>query len=171
MIRPSDINRGREDAMKRVLVMGWLVAAGLVWTALPAAAASWETDYAQAATNANKAGKYMLLDFSGSDWCGWCMKLDKEVFKQAEFKNFAQTNLVCVLVDFPRQKAQSKKLREQNAALAKKYGIRGYPTVLLLSPSGELVGRTGYREGGPKPYVEHLQAMIAQDKQQRAPGK
>ena len=108
----------------------------------------WETDFAKASTNALKSGSYMLLDFSGSDWCGWCMKLDKEVFSKGEFKSFAKTNMVCVLVDFPREKHQNKKVKDQNAELAKKYGIKGYPTVIILSPRGDLVGRTGYQEGG-----------------------
>jgi protein disulfide-isomerase len=112
----------------------------------------------------------MLLDFSGSDWCGWCVKLDKEVFSKPAFKTFAKTNLVCVLVDFPRQKPQSKKLKEQNAELARKYGIRGYPSVIVLSPEGDLVGKTGYQEGGPQKYVAHLQEMIDDYKKQH-PGK
>lgn len=94
---------------------------------LKSEAADWETDFGKASTNASKSGTYMLLDFSGSDWCGWCMKLDKEVFSKPDFKSFAKTNLVCVLVDFPQQKRQSKKLKDQNAELAKKYGIRSYP--------------------------------------------
>ncbi|MDI6774424.1 MAG: thioredoxin family protein [Verrucomicrobiota bacterium] len=96
-------------------------------------AADWETDFAKAATNASKSGMCMLLDFSGSDWCGWCIKLEEEVFSKKEFKEYAKKNLICVLVDFPRQKKLSKKLKDQNAALAKKYAIRGYPTVIILS--------------------------------------
>jgi protein disulfide-isomerase len=145
--------------MKRIfagLMMSLVVALG---TKLQAA--EWETDFAKASTNASKAGLYMLLDFSGSDWCGWCVKLDKEVFSKPEFKAYAKTNLVCVLVDFPREKHQSKNLKEQNAALSKKYGIRGFPTIVILTPDGELVDQTGYREGGPAKYVEHLKGIIA----------
>jgi len=127
----------------------------------------WETDFGKASTNALKSGSYMMLDFSGSDWCGWCMKLDKEVFSKGEFKSFAKTNLVCVLVDFPREKHQSKKLKDQNAELAKKYGIRGYPTVIILSPKGDLVGQTGYQEGGAKKYVNDLKGMIEEFKKQQ----
>ncbi len=155
--------------MKKTMLLG-LLTAWLVTLGAQAEANTWETDFAKATTNASKAGSYLLLDFSGSDWCGWCMKLEKEVFSKAEFKAYAKTNLVCVLLDFPRQKSQSKKLKDQNAELAKKYGIRGYPTVLILSPDGELVGRTGYQEGGPKAYVEHLKQMIDKDKLQRPKG-
>ena len=141
-------------------VLAGLVITIMVAFGLKATAADWEIDYAKAAATASKAGQYMLLDFSGSDWCGWCMKLDKEVFSKTDFKNYAKENLVRVLVDFPHGKPQSKKVKEQNAELAKKYDIEGYPTVIVLSPSGALVGRTGYQEGGAKQYVEHLQAMI-----------
>jgi protein disulfide-isomerase len=134
-------------------------------------AADWETDFDKASTNASKAGLYMLLDFSGSDWCGWCMKLDEEVFSKAGFKKFAKDNLILVMVDFPREKKQSKRLKEQNAELAKKYGIRGYPSVIILSPGGELVGRTGYQEGGDKKYIEHLKTMIDEHKKQSAAKK
>ncbi len=148
-------------------VMAGLVAVMMAAFGLKAEAADWETDFAKASTNASKSGLYMLLDFSGSDWCGWCVKLDKEVFSKPEFKTFAKTNLVCVLVDFPQQKHQSKKLKDQNGALAKKYGIRGYPSVIILSPDGDLVGRTGYQEGGAKKYVDQLKEMIAEHKKQQ----
>ncbi|MBU4273902.1 MAG: thioredoxin family protein [Kiritimatiellae bacterium] len=132
-----------------------------------AEAADWETDFAKASTNTSKSGLYMLLDFSGSDWCGWCMKLDGEVFSKGDFKKFAKQNLVCVLVDFPHQKNQSTKLKKQNAELAKEYDVRGYPTVIVLSPEGDLVGRTGYQKGGAKKYVEHLKKMIDEHKQKQ----
>jgi len=149
-------------------MLRWLVIAIIVVLGIKTEAAEWETDFAKASTNASKTGLYMLLDFSGSDWCGWCVKLDKEVFSRSEFKTFAKTNMVCVLIDFPRQKKQSTTVKQQNAALASKYGVRGYPTVILLSPEGELVGKTGYREGGAKKYVAHVQEMIAEYEKQHA---
>lgn len=124
-------------------------------------ATEWQTDYAKASTNAVKAGRFMLLDFCGSDWCGWCMKLDKEVFNQKDFADYAKTNLVCIRLDFPHQKKLSPKLKEQNEALAKEYGVKGFPTVVILSPEGDLAGRTGYQEGGAKKYVGSLKEMIA----------
>jgi protein disulfide-isomerase len=144
-----------------VLVVIIMVAFGV-----KAKAADWETDFAKASTNASKSGLYMLLDFSGSDWCGWCMKLDKEVFSKPDFKAYAKTNLVCVLVDFPQQKHQSKKIKDQNAALGRKYGIKGYPSVIILSPDGDVVGKTGYQEGGAKKYVAYLNELIAEHKKQ-----
>lgn len=147
-----------------------------IWKALPIAlaaflsltaqAADWETDFAKASTNAAKNNLFMLLDFSGSDWCGWCIKLDKEVFSQPEFQTYARKNLACILLDFPRQKKQSKKTKDQNAELSRKYGIQGFPTVIILSPNGDLVGQTGYQAGGPKAYVAHLESMIADYRKQ-----
>lgn len=123
-------------------------------------ATEWETDFAKASTNAVKSGRHLLLDFCGSDWCGWCMKLDKEVFNDKAFADFAKTNLICVRLDFPRQKKLSKALQEQNAELAQKYGVKGYPTVLVLSPTGDLIDTTGYQAGGAKAYVAYLKAVV-----------
>ncbi len=106
----------------------------------------------------------MLLEFCGSDWCGWSMKLNKEVLSQGEFKKFAKDNLVCVQLDFPKKKQLSKKQQEQNAKLAEKYKVKGYPTVIVLSPQGELVAQTGYQEGGATKYVEYLKGVIDKHK-------
>lgn len=156
----------KEDSMRRGVLTG--IGIGImVLLCMRAEANDWEMDFKKASASAKTSDRYMLLDFSGSDWCGWCMKLEKEVFKKTEFKNFAKQNLVCVLLDFPREKKQSKTLKEQNAELAKKYKIQGYPTVIILSPEGELVGTTGYLEGGPKKYVEHLKEMIDKHKEKQ----
>jgi len=123
-------------------------------------ATDWETDFKKASSAAKASGKYIMLDFSGSDWCGWCIKLEKEVFSQGAFKYFAEKELVCVLVDFPRKKKQTGEQKQQNRDLATKYGIRGYPTIIILSPDGEPVGQTGYLQGGSKNYVQHLNEII-----------
>ncbi len=123
-------------------------------------ALEWETDFKKALSAAKASGKYIMLDFSGSDWCGWCIKLEKEVFSQDAFKDFAEKNLVCVLVDFPRKKMQTGEQKQQNRDLATKYGIRGYPTIIILSPDGEPVDMTGYLQGGSRNYVQHLNEII-----------
>lgn len=130
---------------------------------LPAsmAAEGWMTDFPAAQTKATGEGKPLLLDFTGSDWCGWCIRLDREVFSQAAFKDFAASELVLVELDFPRGKKQSAEVRAQNEALAAKYGVEGFPTLILLSAEGDVLARTGYREGGAEAYVEHLQALLA----------
>lgn len=122
------------------------------------------TDFEAAKAKAVAEQKPMLLDFTGSDWCGWCIKLDKEVFSQQAFQAYAADSLVLVELDFPRRKAQSDELKAQNEALAQKYNIRGFPTIVVLSPEGELLERTGYRPGGPEAYVDHLKAIVASAK-------
>ena len=123
-------------------------------------ATDWETDFKKASSAASASGKYIMLDFSGSDWCGWCIKLEKEVFSQDAFKDFTEKNLVCVLVDFPRRIEQTREQKQQNWNLATKYGIKGYPTIIILSPDGEPVGKTGYLQGGSRKYVQHLNEII-----------
>jgi len=130
-------------------------------------ATNWETDFEKASTTAKASDKYMLLDFSGSDWCGWCIRLEKEVFSQDAFKDFAKENLVCVLVDFPRAKEQTDELKQQNLELARKYDIKGYPTIIILSPNGEPVGITGYLQGGPWEYARHLKKIIEEYKEKQ----
>jgi thioredoxin-related protein len=124
----------------------------------------WMTDFAAAKIIAAAEQKPLLLDFTGSDWCGWCIKLDKEVFSQKVFKEFATDNLVLVELDFPRGKEQSEDLKAQNKALSEKYGIRGFPTILVLSPEGELIEKTGYQRGGPEAYVAHIKEILLADK-------
>lgn len=122
----------------------------------------WSTDFEKAQARAKEEGKYMLVDFSGSDWCGWCVKLDKEVFSMNAFKNYAKENLVLVLADFPRDKSkQSAELQKQNKALAEKFGIQGFPTVYILDPNGKPIDKTGYQAGGPEAYVEYIKKAIA----------
>jgi thioredoxin-related protein len=129
------------------------------------AAAGWESDFDKAAAKAKAEGKHILIDFSGSDWCGWCIKLDKEVFSQSAFKQYAKDNLVLVLADFPSDKSkQSAAVQKQNDELAKKFGVKGFPTVFLLNSEGKPLAKTGYQAGGPEAYVEHIKKLIADAK-------
>ncbi|MES2570340.1 MAG: thioredoxin family protein [Verrucomicrobiota bacterium] len=123
------------------------------------AAAGWDDDYEKALTQAKTEKKMVLLDFTGSDWCGWCIKLGKEVFSKKEFKDYAKANLVLVEVDFPQGKRQSKKLKEQNEKLKNEFAIRGYPTIIVLDSEGKKVGQLGYMEGGAEPFVAALEKL------------
>ncbi|MEN3369040.1 MAG: hypothetical protein V7609_1183 [Verrucomicrobiota bacterium] len=112
-----------------------------------AVAADWQTDYAKALQAAKAQNKRVLLDFTGSDWCGPCIQFKKQVFSRPDFAAYAQKNLVLVEVDYPQRKKQSAELAKQNERLANQYGIeeKGYPTVVLLDPSGKIVRElTGY---------------------------
>ena len=105
------------------------------------AAADWQTDYAKALETAKAENKRVLLDFTGSDWCGPCIQLHKRVFSRREFIDYAEKNLVLVEIDYPQRKKQSAALVQQNERLAKEYGIeeKGYPTLVLLDPAGKIV--------------------------------
>ncbi len=124
------------------------------------AAPGWQVSYAKAAAEAKKTGKLIMADFTGSDWCGWCIKLTNEVFKTPQFKKWAAEHVVPLYLDFPRRTPQSAALKKQNTALAKKYGVRGFPTVLFLTPDGGVVGRAGYVKGGPEAWIESVQPIL-----------
>ena len=106
----------------------------------------WDDDYEKSLAKAKEAQKMVLLDFTGSDWCGYCIKLDEEVFSKSAFKRFAKESLVLVELDYPRGKNLHKKTKEQNDALKSKYGISGYPTLILLDSEGKEAARwVGYK--------------------------
>lgn len=119
----------------------------------------WLADFDEAAEIAKREKKDLLVDFTGSDWCGWCIRLDEEVFSQEPFLSAAQSDFVLVKLDFPRSEELKAKVPnpERNAELQARYGVRGFPTILLMTAEGQVFGQTGYREGGPERYVEHLQ--------------
>ncbi|MCW8132247.1 MAG: thioredoxin family protein [Planctomycetota bacterium] len=121
-----------------------------------AAELQWFTDFEAAKAAAAKDKKDIVVDFTGSDWCGWCIKLKQEVFDQEAFVKEAPSKYVFVELDFPRGKELDPKLKEQNQALMEKYQVRGFPTILMLDSKGELIGRTGYQAGGPEKYLAHL---------------
>lgn len=126
-------------------------------TRIHAADLTWLTSLPKAEAQAKSENKLVLMDFTGSDWCPWCMKLDKDTLEQPQFADYAAKNLVMVLVDFPNSKPQSDELKAANAALAKKYGVDGYPTLIAVKPDGSVVmTQVGYLEGGPKALIDKL---------------
>jgi len=141
--------------MLMVTVLGMLT-----MTDLRANEGSWFTDYATAKAAAQEQQKPMLLNFTGSDWCGWCMKLEKEVFSTPAFKNYAREHLILVKIDFPKHKALPDPEKEQNDTLAAKYQVKGYPTLVLISPEEQiLLSQEGY-DGPPQPFIDKLDAAI-----------
>jgi len=115
---------------------------------------TWLTDFAAAKQQAAAENKKMLLDFTGSDWCYFCKRLETEVLSTPEFKDFAK-DYVLVRVDFPRSLELPPDLKEQNKTLAKQYRIGGFPTLVELSSSGqEITRQSGYHPGsGPLAYI------------------
>jgi len=130
-------------------------------TAQEAKHPEWYADFDAAVAAAKAAKKDLLVDFTGSDWCGWCIKLHQEVFDHEEFEKGVQDHFVLVALDFPNGPEAKAKVPnpERNKELSEQYGIEGCPTILLMSPDGEVFGKTGYQPGGPVKYVEALDKM------------
>jgi thioredoxin-related protein len=116
-------------------------------------------DLAKAKAQAAEEGKDLLIDFTGSDWCVWCTRLDNEVFAQSQFKAEAPKNFVMVALDFPQAKPQTDEVKAANRAAQEKYGVTGFPTIILANAKGEAYAQTGYRPNGAGPYLEHLTAL------------
>ncbi len=117
----------------------------------------WSDDYAKAAEQAQAEDKLILLDFTGSDWCEYCMKMKHDTLDTSRFRSYAGKNLVLREVDFPHSKPQSEKIKAQNEGLRSKYGISGFPTFILVDKDGKELGRqTGYLAGGPATFIAAL---------------
>lgn len=118
---------------------------------------TWTTDYKKAQEEAKASHKLLLLDFTGSDWCGFCIQLDKAILQQPQFKDYASKNLVLMEVDFPRRKAQSAETQKQNMELARRYQIEGFPTLVVLNGEGKTVWRyDGLYQGGIATFLAEL---------------
>ncbi|HVF72109.1 MAG TPA: thioredoxin fold domain-containing protein [Chthoniobacterales bacterium] len=119
----------------------------------------WLTNFAQAQEEAKAGQKLLLMDFTGSDWCGWCIMLDKEIFSKPEFKEYASKNLVLLELDFPKRKELPAETQAQNERLAMQYRIQGFPTVVVLDSNGKTVGALGYVRGGPEAFIAELEKL------------
>lgn len=125
---------------------------------------TWHTELTKAINVSKVEKKPLMLFFTGSDWCGWCMKLQKEVFKTPEFIKWANENVVLVELDYPRRKELSPELKSQNDQMKQMFQIRGYPTVWLVQPEdkdGKInfrqLGKSGYVSGGPSAWITAIE--------------
>jgi thioredoxin-related protein len=142
----------------RSILLGAALAAVIAVSSV-SAKPGWLTDYAQAQQKAKEGNKLLVLDFTGSDWCGWCIKLDREVFSKPEWAEYANKNLVLLELDFPRMKEQSEIEKKQNRELAERYQIQGFPTIVVLNGDGQVVGELGYTPGGPAAFIAQLEKL------------
>jgi thiol-disulfide isomerase/thioredoxin len=118
---------------------------------------SWGIDLPAALNQARSENKMVLLDFTGSDWCGWCIKFDKDVLSTDKFAGYAKNKLVLVRLDFPHHKEQDAALKQANEQLSQRFGVDGFPTFVLLNFAGkELWRQVGYAEGGPDAFIAEL---------------
>ena len=112
-----------------------------------------------ALARAAKEKRPVLALFTGSDWCPYCVQLEKKVLKDSSFQKFAEKNVVLLYLDFPRKKQLDAKLTAQNKKLAVKYGVRGYPTSLLLNARGETIGKVTARNA--RGYIRDIEQLAA----------
>jgi thioredoxin-related protein len=152
----ADVNKQRAVFFACAILLGLLPSIQ--------AAGEWLTDYQKAQQEAKASNKLLLINFTGSDWCGFCILLDRQIFAKPEFKDYASKNLVLLEVDFPRiggprWNSQSDAVKKQNQELARKYQIYAFPTVLLLNGDEKLVGELGYIEGGPAAFIAELDKL------------
>ncbi len=121
----------------------------------------WLDDFDEAMTLAELTGKDLLVDFTGSDWCIWCTRLDEEVFAKEEFLEWVREKYVLVSLDFPKSEENKAKVKkpERNMELKEKFNVTGFPTVLLMDKAGKIYAKTGYSKGGPAPYIELLKKL------------
>ncbi|WP_366185166.1 thioredoxin family protein [Flavobacterium ovatum] len=130
----------------------------------------WHTNIKEAITVSSKENKPLMLFFTGSDWCGWCIRLQKEVLLTPEFKKWAKSNVVLVELDYPRRTEQLPEIKQQNAELQQVFGIQGYPTVFFTNvvkeKDGRLnfkaLGKTGYVAGGPQAWLAEANGFLQQ---------
>ena len=138
-------------SLRNLIAAGIVSAAAIVATAATAAEVAekgaelgkWTSDAPAAQELAKKTGKPLFIQFTGSDWCGWCKLMDGKVFSTTEWADYAKDNLVLLYIDFPRGKQQSKELEDQNEKLSEQYGIGGFPTYIILDAQGKQLGQLG----------------------------
>ena len=117
----------------------------------------WLADLTAAKAKAKAQNKRLFVNFTGSDWCKWCVTLHKEVYDTEEFLAYADKNLVLLELDYPQAKPQDERTKAQNEKALQDFGVKGFPTIVVLRPAGDEAGRLGYMKGGPKAFLEVLE--------------
>jgi thioredoxin-related protein len=154
--------------MKKLVIALFLVLGSMT---IQAQELTWHTDINKAMEVSKKSKKPLLLFFTGSDWCGWCIRLQKEVLKTPEFATWAKESVVLVELDFPRRTPQTPEIVKQNSEIQQMFAVRGYPTVWLVNASKkdgkvnfEQLGSTGYVAGGPTAWLEVANQILKNKK-------
>jgi thioredoxin-related protein len=150
--------------MKKIFITLLLIVGAMT---VQAQELTWHNDINKAMEVSKKTKKPMLLFFTGSDWCGWCMRLQKEVLKTPEFAAWAKENVVLVELDYPRRTPQIPEIQKQNMELQQTFQVQGYPTVWFVNATKkdnkvnfEKLGNTGYLAGGPTVWLETANKII-----------
>ncbi|MEJ6735762.1 MAG: thioredoxin family protein [Flavobacteriales bacterium] len=144
---------------------------GVVKSDYKAHAKGWLVDINEAYALSEKTGKPILANFTGTDWCGWCVKLKREVFDTPAFKAWAEKTVVLIELDFPRKFQLPENIKQQNYNLAKAFNVTGYPTIWVFNLGKDekdqftidALGKTGYVRG-TKAFISGVDAMIVKGK-------
>lgn len=157
-------NKTNFTYMKKILILSLLILGSF---AARAQELNWHTNVKEAIAIGNKEKKPLLLFFTGSDWCGWCIRLQKEVLKTDEFAKWAKNNVILVELDYPRRTPQTPEIKQQNDELQHAFGIQGFPTVYFATATekdGKVnfqgLGKTGYVAGGPAAWLEVANGIL-----------
>lgn len=160
-------------SLRNLIAAGIVSAAAIVATAATAAEVTekgaelgkWTSDAPAAQELSKKTGKPLFIQFTGSDWCGWCKLMDGKVFSTTEWADYAKDNLVLLYIDFPRGKQQSQELKAQNAKLSEQYGVGGFPTYIILDAQGKQIGQLGASQDATAPdFIDQVKdVLIVQD--------
>ena len=151
--------------MKKIVITLFLILGSLT---IQAQELTWQTNINKAMEISKKSKKPLFLFFTGSDWCGWCIRLQKEVFKTPEFEKWAKDNVVLVELDFPRRTPQEPEIQKQNAELQQTFAVQVYPTVWFVKPqikeegkiNLEQLGSSGYLAGGPTVWIKSANEIL-----------
>jgi len=153
--------------MKSIMLTVLLSVSTLITWSQTATTLYWYTDVSLASQAAAAENKPMLLFFTGSDWCGWCHRLQREVFNTPAFTTWASSDVILVELDFPRNKVLPQNIMEQNQMLQQQYGVQGYPTVWFVNVTKEAdklnlapLSSSGYLQGGPEVWITNAKAII-----------
>lgn len=145
-----------------------IMAAGVAAVCISSALAGgegWTSDFEAAKKQAAEENKNLLIDFTGSDWCGWCIRLKEEVFDKDAFSTGVADKFILVEIDFPQDDSKlSAETKAQNEKLGNEYSVQGFPTIMLTDAAGKPYAQTGYQEGGAEAYVKHLDELTAAQK-------
>ncbi len=136
-------------------------AAALAAFVMPAFAAEWMTDFEAAKARAEAEGKMLLVNFTGSDWCGWCIRLKKDVFDKPAFEKYVQDKFVLMEVDMPHERNYDRVLRQRNRELCEQFSVSGFPTIMVMTPAGDVVGGFVGGKAGMEEVRKPLDAALA----------
>ena len=154
--------------MKNLIVIMTLFVSVNLFAQEKESSLEWNTNLMSAVDKAIAEKKPLLMFFTGSDWCGWCKRLQAEAFFKPEFEKWAKENVILMELDFPRRSAQAEDIKTQNMNMQRMFGVRGYPTIWFVNPTktGDdikfgKIGSTGYVKGGAEAWIAKAEQILA----------